>query len=87
VQPRQGNFQVAEEATRKFHILEMVQAAFYAMVVEAFALGVLTRDLVEHLKLCLKGLWWYMCEAWLQLEKLDLWWAQYRRRASPGARP
>ena len=54
------------------------------VVNEALELGVLTRDLAEHL-LCLEGLRWYMCEACLQLDKLDLWWAQYRRWANPGA--
>ncbi|KAJ8435117.1 hypothetical protein Cgig2_020760 [Carnegiea gigantea] len=57
---------VVEEAARDFRILEMIQAIFYAMVVnEALKLGVLSRDLAEHLKLCLEGLQRYMCEAWL----------------------
>ena len=61
---------VAEEAARNFRIPEMVQAVFYAMVVnEAFELDVLSRDMAEHLKLALEGLWWYIYEAWLQLDK------------------
>ncbi|KAJ8429899.1 hypothetical protein Cgig2_008784 [Carnegiea gigantea] len=47
---------MAEEAAQDFCILEMVQTVFYATVVnEAFELGVLSRDLAEHLKLCLEG--------------------------------
>ncbi|KAJ8434358.1 hypothetical protein Cgig2_031604 [Carnegiea gigantea] len=77
---------VAEEAAPDFCIVEMIQAVFYAMVVnEALELGVLSGDLAEHLKLWLEGLWWYICEVWLQLNKLDLWWVLYCRRANPGA--
>ena len=79
---------MVEEAAWDFFIPETVQVVFYAMVVnKAFALGVVSRDLAKHLKLCLKGLWRYMCEAWLQLDKLDLWWAQHHRQANPGAGP
>ncbi|KAJ8422319.1 hypothetical protein Cgig2_027688 [Carnegiea gigantea] len=46
---------------------------------EALELGVLSSDLAKHLKSCLKGLQWYMCEACLQLDKHALWLAQYRR--------
>ncbi|KAJ8434534.1 hypothetical protein Cgig2_004300 [Carnegiea gigantea] len=68
------NLVVAEEVTQDFCIPEMIQAVFYAMLVnEAQELGVLSRDLAEHLKSCLEGLRWYMCEAWLQLDKLNLW--------------
>ncbi|KAJ8433719.1 hypothetical protein Cgig2_004348 [Carnegiea gigantea] len=53
----------AEEALHDFCITKMVQAIFYTMVVnEAFELGVLSRDLAEHLKLCIEGLQWYMCK-------------------------
>ncbi|KAJ8433689.1 hypothetical protein Cgig2_030076 [Carnegiea gigantea] len=77
---------MAEKATRDFYILEVVQAVFYAMVVnEALELGVLSRDLAEHLKLWLEGLQWYLYEAWLQHDKIDLWWAQYCRRANQRA--
>ena len=77
---------MAEEATRDFRILEMVQAICYTMVVsEALEVGVLSRGLAEHLKLCLEGLQRYMCKAWLQLDKPDLWWVQYYRRANHGA--
>jgi len=66
----------------------MVQVVFYVMVVnEAFKLGVLSRDLAEHLKLSLEGLRWYMCETWLQLDKHALLWVQYRIQVSLGARP
>jgi len=46
------------------------------VVNEAFELGVLRRDLAEHLKSSLEGLRWYMCEAWMQLDKHALLWAQ-----------
>jgi len=55
---------VAEEAAWDFRTPDMIQAVFYAMVVnKALKLGALSRDLVEHLKLCLEGLRWYMYEA------------------------
>ncbi|KAJ8442138.1 hypothetical protein Cgig2_011328 [Carnegiea gigantea] len=48
---------VVEEVARDFCILEMIQAVFYAMVVnEALELGVLSGDLAEHLKSALEGL-------------------------------
>ncbi|KAJ8427248.1 hypothetical protein Cgig2_023914 [Carnegiea gigantea] len=79
------NIAVAEEAARDFRIPEMIQGIFYAMVVnEALKLGVLSRDLAEHLKLCLEGLQWYMCKAWLQLDKLGLLCAKYHICANPG---
>ena len=57
------NLLVAEEAAQDFRIPEMIQAVFYAMVVnKAIELGVLSSDLAEHLKLCLKGLPCYVCE-------------------------
>ncbi|KAJ8423593.1 hypothetical protein Cgig2_003877 [Carnegiea gigantea] len=76
------DFAVAEEATRNFRFPYVVQAVFYAMVVNmAFKMGVLSRDLAEHLKSALEGLRWYMCEAWLQLDKHAFLWV------NPGARP
>ncbi|KAJ8426990.1 hypothetical protein Cgig2_033848 [Carnegiea gigantea] len=45
------NLTVAEEAAQDFDLLEMTQAIFYAMVVnEALELGVVSKDLAEHLK-------------------------------------
>ncbi|KAJ8437188.1 hypothetical protein Cgig2_007538 [Carnegiea gigantea] len=42
---------VVEEAARDFRIPEMIQAVFYAMVVnETLELGILSRDLAKHLK-------------------------------------
>ncbi|KAJ8429312.1 hypothetical protein Cgig2_025068 [Carnegiea gigantea] len=47
----------AEEAAHDFHIPELVQAIFYAIVVnKALELGVLRRSLVEDLKSALIGL-------------------------------
>ncbi|KAJ8421328.1 hypothetical protein Cgig2_012820 [Carnegiea gigantea] len=79
---------VAAKAAGDFRILEMVQAIFYAMVVnEALELDVLGRDLAEQLKSTVEGLRWYVCEAWLQLNKHALLWAQYYRQVNPGAGP
>jgi len=65
---------MSEEDARDFHILKIIWVVFHAMVVnEALELGVLSSDLAEHLKSCLEGLRWYMCEAWLQLDKHALW--------------
>jgi len=61
---------MAKEFARDFRIPEMTQAILYAMVVnDALELGVVNRELAKHLKRSIKGLWWYMCEAWLQLDK------------------
>ncbi|KAJ8423653.1 hypothetical protein Cgig2_010640 [Carnegiea gigantea] len=47
----------AEEAACDFRFPKMIQAVFYAMVVnDAFELRVLSRDLAEHLKSSLEGL-------------------------------
>ncbi|KAJ8421392.1 hypothetical protein Cgig2_031917 [Carnegiea gigantea] len=79
---------VAAKAAGDFRILEMVQAIFYAMAVnEALELDVLGRDLAEQLKSTVEGLRCYMCEAWLQLNKHALLWAQYCRQVNPGAGP
>jgi len=79
---------VVEEAAQDFRIPRMTRAIFYDMVVnDAWELGVVSRELAEHLKLSLEGLRWYMCEAWLQLDKHALWLAQYGRYANPGGRP
>jgi len=79
---------MAEEFARDFCILKMTQAIFYAMVVKnALKLGVVSRELAEHLKSSHKGLQWSMCEACLQLDKHALWLAQYHWQANPGARP
>jgi len=73
------NLAVAEEATQDFCIPNMIHVVFYAMVINiALELGVLSKDLVEHLTSSLEGLCWYMCEAWPQLDKHALLWAQYR---------
>jgi len=54
----------AEEAACDFRILEIVQAIFYAMVVnEALELDMLSRDLAEDLKSALIGLQWFIFEA------------------------
>ncbi|KAJ8420236.1 hypothetical protein Cgig2_023223 [Carnegiea gigantea] len=82
------NLSDTKEATRNFRIPKMVRAVSYAIVVnEAFEMGVLSRDLAEHLKSSLKGLQWYMYEAWLQLDKHTLLWAQYHAQVNPGAGP
>ncbi|KAJ8430170.1 hypothetical protein Cgig2_028056 [Carnegiea gigantea] len=71
----------AKEAVRDFHIPEMVQAIFYAMVVnESLELGFLSRDLVECLKSALEGLQWFIFEAWLQLNRHALLWAYYHKQ-------
>ena len=66
---------MAEVVARDLRIHEITQAVFYAMALnEALKLGVVSRDLVEHLKPSLEGLRWYMCEVWLQLDKHALLW-------------
>jgi len=50
-----------EDAARNFRIPEMVQAIFFAMVVnEALEFGVFSRDLAEHLKSALEHLRWFI---------------------------
>jgi len=56
----------AQEAARDFHILELVRATFYSMVVnDVLELGVLSRGLVASLKSTLMGLRWFIFEGWL----------------------
>ena len=46
-----------EEAAHDFNILEIIQATFYAMMVnDALQLSVVSRDVAEHLRSTLKGL-------------------------------
>ncbi|KAJ8432297.1 hypothetical protein Cgig2_019226 [Carnegiea gigantea] len=63
----------AEEDAYDFLLPEMVQAVFYVMVVnDALERDVLSRDLVEDLKLALVGLRWCTFVAWLQRNKNSL---------------
>lgn len=78
----------AGEAMRDFRILEMVQAVFYAMVVnKTLEVGVLGRDLAEHLRSALEGHRWFIFKAWLQLNRHALLWAYRHRQVIPGAGP
>ncbi|KAJ8431098.1 hypothetical protein Cgig2_007514 [Carnegiea gigantea] len=66
----------AEEAARDFNIPEIIQATFYAMVVnDAVELFVMSRDMVEAHKSALKG---------LRVTKHALLEAQLRRQANLG---
>ncbi|KAJ8439645.1 hypothetical protein Cgig2_021657 [Carnegiea gigantea] len=60
----------AQEAARDFLLPKIVQAIFYAMVVnDALELDVLRRDMVELLKSALIGLRWSTFEVWLRRNK------------------
>lgn len=53
------HFADVEDAARDFNILKIVQATFYATVVnKAMELSVVSRDMAGDLKSTLKGLWW-----------------------------
>ncbi|KAJ8423714.1 hypothetical protein Cgig2_016465 [Carnegiea gigantea] len=73
-----------EEAVRDFNILEIVQATFYAVVVIAVELSVVSRDKVGDLKSTLKGLQWTNFESWLSISKRALLKAQLRQQTPPG---
>ena len=54
----------AEEAGCDFNIPEIVQATFYAIVVNnTVELSVVSRDVVRDLNMTLKGLWWTTFES------------------------
>jgi len=75
----------AEETACDFDTPKMIQATFDAMVVnDALELGVMSRDMVEALKLALKGLRWLIFESWLRINKHALLGAQLCRRANHG---
>jgi len=77
-------FSDAVEATHNFNMPKMIQATFYAMVVNnALELGVMSRDMAEALKSALEGLWWFLFESWLRINKHDLLGAQFRTQADP----
>ncbi|KAJ8435297.1 hypothetical protein Cgig2_026389 [Carnegiea gigantea] len=72
-----------EEAAHDFHIPELVQALFYAMVVnEALQLGILIRSMVEDLKAALQAR-----DTWLQLNKSDILITRKLGPAAPGVGP
>jgi len=57
----------AQEATWDFCLPELVEATFYAVVVnDALELGMLSRGLAPIMKSVLTGLPWFIFEGWLQ---------------------
>jgi len=59
-----------EEAVRDFDILEIVQATFYAILVnDDMELSVVSRDMAEDFKSTRKGLRWTTFEFWLSVNK------------------
>jgi len=53
----------AEESACDFQIPKLIQAIFYAMVVnDALELGILTRNMAQVLKIALTDLYWYSFE-------------------------
>ncbi|KAJ8434359.1 hypothetical protein Cgig2_031605 [Carnegiea gigantea] len=68
-----------EEAIRDSHILEMIQAIFYAMVVtDALELGIMSRDMAGALKSLLEGLRWLILECGLRINKHAVLSVQFR---------
>ncbi|KAJ8449158.1 hypothetical protein Cgig2_027160 [Carnegiea gigantea] len=72
-----------EEAVSDFNIPEMVQATFYAMVVnDALELDAMSRDMASP-----KGLQWLIFESWLRINKHALLGAQLHGQANPEVGP
>ncbi|KAJ8446021.1 LOW QUALITY PROTEIN: hypothetical protein Cgig2_012365 [Carnegiea gigantea] len=82
------DFILFDKTPHDFHIPEMIQAVFYTMVVnEALELGILSKNLAEHLRSALEGLWWFIFEAWRQLNKHALLCAHHHGQVDPRVRP
>ncbi|KAJ8424845.1 hypothetical protein Cgig2_030072 [Carnegiea gigantea] len=60
---------IAKKATHDFDIPEIVQATFYAMVINNVVLSVVSRDMAGALKSTLKGLRWTSFDSWLNVNK------------------
>ncbi|KAJ8433878.1 hypothetical protein Cgig2_021261 [Carnegiea gigantea] len=70
-----------ERAALDFKLPEIVQATFYAMLLnDAVDLGIVSGFLADDLKLSLKGLRWTSFEAWLSRTSRGLREAQLRQR-------
>ncbi|KAJ8427687.1 hypothetical protein Cgig2_000408 [Carnegiea gigantea] len=73
-----------EEAAHDFNILEIIQATFYAMVVnDAVKLSVVSRNIAEDLRSILKGLQWTSFKSRLSVNKRALLEAQLHPRIPP----
>ncbi|KAJ8442957.1 hypothetical protein Cgig2_019530 [Carnegiea gigantea] len=71
----------AERAVADFELLEMVQATFYAMLLnEAIELGVMRGFMADCLKSLLVGLRWTCFEVWMSCTDHELRGAQLRQR-------
>ena len=71
-----------EEEAHDLNILEIVEATFYAMVLnDAMELSVVSRDMDGGLKLTSKGLRWTAFKSWLSVSKRALLEAQLCQRA------
>ncbi|KAJ8426452.1 hypothetical protein Cgig2_031101 [Carnegiea gigantea] len=74
----------AERAALDFELPEMVQATFYAMLLnDAVELGIVSGFLTDDLKSSLEGLRWTSFEAWLSHTSHDLREAQLRQQTLP----
>ena len=75
----------AEEAACDFDIPEIIQATFYAILLNnAVELSVVSRDMIGDLKSTLKGLRLTTFESWLSINKRALLKVQLRQRIPPG---
>ncbi|KAJ8420400.1 hypothetical protein Cgig2_028072 [Carnegiea gigantea] len=74
----------AERAALDFELSKMVQAIFYAMLLnDAIELGIVSGFLASDLRSSLEGLRWTSFEAWLSRTSRDLREAQLRQRNMP----
>ncbi|KAJ8425253.1 hypothetical protein Cgig2_015860 [Carnegiea gigantea] len=75
----------AEEAACEFELPEMVQATFYAMLLnDAVGLGIVSGFIAADLRASLEGLRWTSFESWMYVNKHDLLEAQLYQQAPPG---
>ena len=75
----------AEEAACNFELPEMVQATFYAMLLnDAVGLGIVSGFIAADLKAFLEGLRWTSFESWMNVSRRSFLEAQLHQRSPPG---
>ena len=74
-----------EEATCDFELPEMVQATFYATILnDVIELGIVSGFMVVDLKAALEGLRWTSSASWIHVNRCNLLEAQLCQRTPPG---
>ncbi|KAJ8428568.1 hypothetical protein Cgig2_000432 [Carnegiea gigantea] len=76
----------AEKAARDFELPKMIQATFYAMLLnDTIELGLVDTFMAVNLRATLEGSQWTSFKSWLNVDRRDLLEAQLRQRTPPEA--